>query len=142
MVGVVAVFESTADVPSKDGSLVLRVVPAEDEWGWRNDKWRTDVFELEQVLLANVPEAVRRPTPDEAHKGLDLLAVIVALGSAGAFTAAVEAFKAWLGKKPDRRSIVVEYQVGDEIGRITVDATNVDSGDLAEIASKAFRAPT
>lgn len=124
---------SSAQVP-----VVLRVAPAEDEWGGKTDKWRSDAHELKQVLDVHLGEAVRPPTPNERHKGIDVLAVIVALGSSGALTAAVEAFRVWLGRKPDRRKLVVTYEVDGRENSLTVDAENVDSGDLAAVVASAL----
>jgi hypothetical protein len=75
----------------------------------------------------------------EGKKGIELVEVVLTLGSAGAFTAAVEAFKIWMAKKPDHRKLDVTYEIvegegGNRTGHIRVDATNVDSADIAAVA--------
>lgn len=126
--------------PVPDLHVVLAVAPTEDEWGSRDDRWRSDVFELETALRHRVPDGMRGIVPARDQKGVELIEVVVDLASAGAFTAAVEGLKLWLNKKPDRRTLRLGYRVGNRTGEITADATNIDSGDLARIASEAFKA--
>jgi hypothetical protein len=126
--------------PRAAQTLILSAAPTEEEWGSRNDKWRSDLFELEQTLRASVPDAVQGTVAGKDTKGVELLQVVVDLASAGALTAVVEGYKAWLGQKPERRRLQIGWRIGDRSGDFTADAENIDSGDIATIASEAFKA--
>ncbi|MDD7937552.1 hypothetical protein PHK61_03855 [Actinomycetospora lutea] len=127
------------------GQLTLEIVPGEDEWGTRSDdRWRADLLGLRREIERSVPSAVVPPAAAPGTKGVEVLDVIVTLGTAGVFTATVEAFRAWLQHKPGRRSIVVRWTSRDEDGRLrsgttTVTGENVDSNDLSVVSSEVFK---
>jgi hypothetical protein len=117
-----------------EGPITITVQPGTSEWGTTNsERWREDLHELYDELALAVPEAIPPAEPGEDDKGIGLMEIILALASSGAVTSTIDAFKRWLGKKPDRRELVATLQVGGETRTITVDATNVDSGDLVEL---------
>ena len=125
----------------EESRVVLELVPGEDEWGSRDDRWRADVYELQQELSLAVPDAVRPPEDREGSKGLEWAQVVVELVSAGALTATVAGMKAWLNH--GRRSITARWRVvhqgRPETGEIVIDAANVDDNVLTEIANGVFR---
>ncbi len=115
-------------------AVSLRMVPSESEWGSRNDRWRSDLFELRQRIERAVPDGVAPPQPVEGHMGIELAQIIVDFATAGVFTAAIEAMKAWLHEKPGRRAIDAEYEYDDNgtvrRGRVTITADNIASNDV------------
>lgn len=115
-------------------AVSLTMVPSEAEWGSRNDRWRSDLFELRQRIERAVPDGVAPPRPVDGHMGLELAQIIVALATTGVFTAAIEAMKAWLHEKPGRRAIEAEYEYDDNgtvrRGRATITANNIASNDV------------
>lgn len=116
-------------------AVSLTVVPSESEWGSRNDRWRSDLFELRQRIERAVPKgAVAPPQPVDGHMGIELVQIIVELVAAGVFTAAIEAMKVWLQEKPRRRALEVEYEYDDNgtirRGRATITADNIASNDV------------
>jgi hypothetical protein len=127
--------------PVDDVELVLRVAPTDDEYRYDDDRWRSDFAELHDMVARAVPESAPQPVSDDSLKGIEIGTLIVSLGSAGAFTAAVEAFKAWLAKKPDRRRLDMQWRLGPDGGRITVDANNIDSSDVVAAANERLKAP-
>ena len=129
---------SSTEEPVATGPATISVVPDEAEWGGRDDRWRADVFELEQALRRHVPEAVSGGTATEGAKGVELVEVVVQLASAGAFSAAIEGMKLWLSNKPTRRSLKLRYDIEGRQGELTADATNIDSADVRAIAASAF----
>jgi hypothetical protein len=131
-----------SDASASIAPITIRVKPGIGEWGTKDsERWRDDLYELQDDLTLAVPGSVAPPPPDGEGKGLGLVEVLLTLGSSGAFTAAVEVFKAWLGKKPDRRSADIVWEVSGQSGKITIDASNVDSDQLAEIMRAAQGSP-
>jgi len=122
-----------------DATLILEVAPDEEEWGSRNDKWQLDLFTLRQELERAVPDSVEELKPGEGQLGLVLVPIIVALGSSGAFTAALSAFKAWLAQRPVHRRINVKFKIGDTEGEVTIDADNVASNGLTAVANEVLK---
>jgi hypothetical protein len=121
-------------------TLRLVVTPADDFFKKSDERWQAELFDLQQVLEREVGSTVEPVEVTEGKKGIELVEVILTLGSAGAFTAAVEAFKVWMGKKPDQRKLDVTWQIvededGGRSGHLRVDATNVDSADVAAVAN-------
>ena len=88
---------------SNDGvrSFEMALEPRSGDYGPDDDRWRDHVVGLVSELRRHV-DVDRRGAPMPGTKGtLDEL--VVALGSAGAFTAAVECMRAWLGRDRSRR---------------------------------------
>jgi|SRR6266566_1759601 len=84
-----------------DGSFEVVVEPRNDQYDPDDDGWRDQVATLYADLDASF-DTIRRARPVEGAKGgADQL--ILALGSAGVFTAVVECLRAWLGRDRDRR---------------------------------------
>lgn len=121
-------------------AVSLTMVPSESEWGSRNDRWRSDLFTLRQQIERAVPDGVAPPQPVDGYMGIELAQIIVDLATAGVFTAAIEAMKAWLHEKPGRRAIEAEYEYEDNgtirRGRATITADNIASNDVTTALSQ------
>lgn len=128
--------------------ITIEIAPGLEEWeSSDDDRWRSDLFELRQEMERAAPEAVSDGiAAPGTKKGVELIEIIVALGSAGVFSAAVEAFKAWLAARPSgRRTISVTYTVVDEDGRrrqgnAVITGDNVDSNELTAATGEVFKA--
>lgn len=116
------------------GPFEVAVEPHNDEYDHDDDGWRDQVATLYADLHAQV-DTVRRGRPVEGAKGaIDQL--IIALGSAGAFSAAVDCLRAWLGRDRDRRIDLRWVENG--IGRsVTLTGEAVDAETIREIARAA-----
>ena len=120
--------------PGADGPFEVAVEPRNDEYDPDDDRWRDQVATLYADLHAQV-DTVRRGHAVEGAKGtIDQL--IVALGSAGAFSAAVDCLRAWLGRDRDRRIDLSWDESGVE-RRITLTGDAVDVETIREIAKAA-----
>ena len=116
------------------GPFEVAVEPHNDEYDPDDDRWRDQVATLYADLHAQV-DTVRRGRPVEGTKGaVDQL--IIALGTSGAFTAAVECFRAWLGRDRDRR-IDVRWDDNGVERRVTLTGEAVDVETVREIAKAA-----
>jgi Effector Associated Constant Component 1 len=118
-----------------------------DEYHSDDDRWRDQVATLYAQLRVDA-DVVHRGVAVPGAKG-SVDEVIVALGSAGAFTAVVECFRAWLGRDRSRR-IEVAWTEGanKHVVSLTGDAVDIDSvreiarAAAARIGGAAWPAPT
>ena len=117
--------------PGADGLFEVAVEPRNDQYDPDDDRWRDQVATLVSDLDAQV-DTVRRGRPVEGTKGAsDQL--IIALGSAGAFQAAVDCLRAWLGRDRDRR-IDVRWEENGVERSVTLTGEAVDAETVREIA--------
>lgn len=120
--------------PGPGGLFELAIEPRNAEYDPDDDRWRDQVATLYADLHAQV-DTVRRGRPVEGTKGtIDQL--IIALGSAGAFSAVVDCFRAWLGRDRDRR-IDVRWNDNGVEGSVTLTGEAVDVETIREIAKAA-----
>ncbi|WP_165960396.1 effector-associated constant component EACC1 [Actinocrispum wychmicini] len=107
-----------------DGAIEVRVEPASSVYDPNDAGWRKQAGGLSTSLAAaNIGPVTKAGTAAEGSKGtLDTL--IIALGSSGAITAAVEIFRSWLGRDRSRR-LTLTIEAGDgEPTRISLDGTS------------------
>jgi Effector Associated Constant Component 1 len=120
--------------PGSGGPFEVAVEPHNDSYDPDDDRWRDQVATLVAELDAQV-DTVRRGRPVEGAKGVaDQL--IIALGSAGAFQAVVDCFRAWLGRDRDRR-IDVRWEENGVERSVTLTGEAVDADTIREIAKAA-----
>lgn len=103
-----------------------------DRFDPEDDRWFAQTNELYAALRAEVSGVRTEVTPVPGTKGV-VEAIILALGSAGAFSAAVDCFRAWLARDKSRR-IVLTVRQGDHDERIMIEAGKVDVATLQRIA--------
>ena len=116
------------------GPFDVAVEPHNDKYDPDDEGWRDQVATLYTDLHAQV-DTVQRGHPVEGAKGaIDQL--IIALGSAGAFTAAVDCLRAWLGRDRDRR-IDVRWDENGVERSVTLTGGAVDVETIREIAEAA-----
>jgi hypothetical protein len=114
--------------------LELVIEPRTDQYGRDDDRWLAQVATLHRALRTQV-DTVERGQPLPGSKGaVDEL--IVALGSAGALTAMVECFRAWLGRDKDRR-IEVRWEDDGAERFVTFRGDAVDAETVRQIARAA-----
>ena len=124
--------------------LLLRVRPDTLEWGTEDDdRWRSDLAELQYLLRRELRDETQEPPPAAGNRGAaEISDVIVALGSAGAMTAAVEVFKSWINARPGRRQVKVSVEeAGAPTRTVTVEADGLGAVELESLAAKALDAP-
>lgn len=97
-----------------------------------DDRWLDQVSHLFADLRNEVGGVKRQAKPAPGQKGA-AETVILALGSAGAFAAAVDVFRAWLGRDRSRRLRIV---LTDRQGRrreVEIQGDAVDNRTLREV---------
>ncbi|HEX9782438.1 MAG TPA: hypothetical protein VGA56_06860 [Opitutaceae bacterium] len=114
--------------PGSPGGVEIEIVPASDSLRSNDGRWLKQVGSLLADLRRNEIEIRKEITPAEGKKG-GAEAIILALDSSGAITAAVTIFKAWLSRSEDR-SIKVKGRVGDREVELVVTGRNISEQTL------------
>lgn len=115
----------------------FRAVPASERYDPDDDRWRDQVNDFYSELDREAGGVDRRREAVEGTKG-GVETVILALGSAGAFTAAVQFFRSWLGR--DRsRSLEVSWTDGESTRTVSVKGEAIDDDALEKIATAAAK---
>lgn len=119
---------------SRIGSFEMALEPRSGDYQPDDDRWRDQVVGLVSELHRRA-DVERRSAPMVGAKGtLDEL--VVALGSAGAFTATVECLRAWLGRDRSRR-IDVRWDENGKHRYVTLTGDAIDVDSVREIAKAA-----
>ena len=123
---------SSAPSPAPDAEISIE--PSSSAYDPSDARWRSQVQTLLASLEANVGPVRQNVTPVAGQKG-GLVEIIIALGSAGAITASVEVFKAWLNR--DRtRSVTITRKRGGKTEKIVVTGDNISKEILLELAKQ------
>lgn len=118
------------------GSFEMALEPRSVDYQPDDDRWRNHVAGLVSELHRQA-DVERRSAPSDGAKGtIDEL--VVALGSAGAFTATVECLRAWLGRDRSRR-IDVRWDENGQQRYVTLTGDAIDVDSVREIARAAAR---
>ncbi|MGZ4761145.1 MAG: effector-associated constant component EACC1 [Ilumatobacteraceae bacterium] len=119
----------------------IRVVvePDTEKWDKDDDRWRLELIDLRQTLERDMPEAVEPAPKGPDGKGVFLVPVIMALGSAGVFTAMVESLKAWLHRRPSNVGLTGQVEIDGKVMKFAVNGSNVESSELVSIVTTAFK---
>ena len=118
-------------------SVNLEIAPASGRFEGDDESWLGQVNKLYDDLQAEAGGLSRNPVAQPGSKGA-LEATILALGSAGAFRAAVQCWRAWLSQDRTRR-LEINWNIDGRQGKVSVDSTRIDQEDFrrfTEIVSK------
>ena len=108
----------------------LRIEPGSDKFDRNDSNWMEQVDSLYSDLRQEVGKVSMKVQPVEG--GVDPASIILALGSAGAITAAVQMFQAWLSR--DRtRSLTLSVSKGGEEQTITVSGKGMNEAVITEL---------
>jgi hypothetical protein len=100
-------------------------------------RWGQQVGQLVGELTREVGTVRVVSEPQPGSKG-GPEAIILALGSAGAFTAAIQVFRAWLARERSRQ-LTVTFQDGTIRRRLTVTGSDLDRDSFRELTEIAMR---
>jgi len=115
----------------------MSIHPRSSAYDASDARWINQVQILLSSLQVNVGQVRKEVTPVAGQKG-GLVEIIVALGSAGALTAAVEVFKLWLSRDKTR-SIDITTKTGDVEKKITITGENISKELLAQALKQAAK---
>lgn len=80
----------------------LKLEPLSQRFDPLDDRWLAQVAQLVTDLQKELDDVRRHGKSEPGTKGVELGAIVVSLGSAGMFTAAVEVVKAFVGRDRGR----------------------------------------
>lgn len=124
-----------------EGNLRFTITPLSDFYDDKDPRYASEAFELQHAVKREMPDLVEVRAA-HGEKGL-LSELIVDIVTSGSLTALVEIFKAWLAARPAHRKIDLKFEIdqqkGKRTGTLQIDASNVDSQQLAEISAEAFK---
>ncbi|MGH3869033.1 MAG: effector-associated constant component EACC1 [Pseudonocardiaceae bacterium] len=111
----------------------VTITPGTGKFDPEDQRWADQVTLLADDLREAAGSVSRRRIPEPGAKGA-VGEVILALGSAGAVTAAVECFRAWL-RRDKTRSLTVTWADGEGAARTTtVTGENIDQASFQALA--------
>jgi hypothetical protein len=117
------------------GALEVRIEPLSDRYDPLDERWQDQARGLYVALKEEVGGVRKEAERAEGTKG-GAEAIILALGSSGAFVAALEAFRAWLGRDRGRK-LVISYEEGGQKKQLEVSGDGMDRATFQEIATAA-----
>ena len=120
-----------------DREFLVVITPRSERYDEDDDRWRTQVDGLYETLRDDVGNLQTHATPAEGTKGV-LTETILALGSAGVFTASVQCVKAWLDRDKSR-SLEVTWLENGEQQTVTLRGEGLDNTAVQSIAAAAAK---
>jgi hypothetical protein len=124
----------------KSDGIEILLEPKSEDYDPSDDRWMEQVGELYDGLQSEAGDVRKEVTAQEGQKG-GFESVIMALGSAGALTAAVDVFRAWLAR--DRtRTVKLSIKVNDQIQEFEFSGSGMNKEQLnsfVEIAMNKLR---
>jgi hypothetical protein len=119
----------------KPRSVEVQISARSSAFAEGDPRWHRQVAELLTQLNAGAVPIRKEGVGNAGEKG-GAEAIILALGSAGAISASVTIFKAWLGRSADR-SVKISGKVGDRNVDLEITAQNIDEKTLRQALSLA-----
>ena len=117
--------------------LTVRLRASSERYDDDDARWREQVTLLVGALRHELGTVEVVSEPEPGSKG-GAEAIILALGSAGAFSVALEVFRAWLGRERTRSLSITLDRAGVQ-QQFTVRATHVDRDGFRELTEFAIR---
>lgn len=112
--------------------LELSLKAHSDRFDEDDENWLAQENELLGELCRDVGGVRRDMVPGPGEKGM-VETVIMALGSAGAFTAAVDCLRAWLSRDRTRR-IELAWTVDGREEKVVLQGTAIDKATFDKLA--------
>ncbi|MGH4024296.1 MAG: effector-associated constant component EACC1 [Pseudonocardiaceae bacterium] len=113
--------------------LELTLIAGSDRFDSSDTRWLAHEADLMAELTRNVGGLRRDDTAVTGNKGATT-DVILALGSAGAFIAAVECFRVWLARDRTRK-IEIIWTVDGQEERVVLEATGIDRSSFERLTA-------
>ena len=124
------------------GAVRLTMRPESDFYGPSDDRLEAEMFELQTAISQEFPDALKaKPVPGAKGPALDLVMTLV---SSGALTALSGVLKTWLSRRPQNRTVNLEFEITNSDGTtrkgtLNLDATNVEPEVLGKITEQTFK---
>ena len=112
--------------------LKVAIMPQSERFSPDDDRWLDHVAGLARELRVGTGALNVERTHQPGAKGA-AETLVLAFGSAGVFTSAVEVIKAWLAR--DRsRTVEVSWRDGDDTGNFVIRGDAIDDATLGTMA--------
>lgn len=111
--------------------MEMTFVARSERYAEDDERWLAQAHDLVNELRREVPVRTERAAAPGTKGAVDT--VILALGSAGVFTAAVECFKAWLSRDRSRK-LELTVSVDGREEKYTLVGTGVDDAAYERLA--------
>ncbi len=115
----------------------FKIEPINEDYDPSDDRWLDQVNELVNDLQSDVGNVHKEVQAVEGKKG-GVEALILALGSAGAITAAVDMFKTWISRDQSRE-LEISVERGGEVQTFRVSGSRMDKDDIRNFMESAFK---
>jgi hypothetical protein len=116
--------------------LAIEIEPKSGKFDPSDGRWLSQVNELITDCQKNAGKVTKKHLPEEGKKG-GIEPLLLALGTSGAITAAVDIFKAWLARDKTR-SIKIKIDKEGVKQEIEVTATGMDADTVRHYLNKAL----
>jgi hypothetical protein len=116
-------------------TLTLVVTPLSDDYDPTDSRWRGEVGSLVRALEQEVP--VEQQATAAEGKKFGVVELIAVLGSAGAISAALQAFQAWLKRDRSRR-LTLRWDIDGQPGCIELDGEAASEEGAREVLTTAL----
>ena len=110
--------------------LELQLIPKSSDYRENDARWLNQVAILLNDLQREVGEVRKEITPVPGQKG-GTEAIILALGTSGAITAAVSVFRAWLARSADR-AVTIKGKADGRAFDLEITGRNITEGTLRQ----------
>jgi hypothetical protein len=117
-------------------AMEIEIAPGSETFEAQDDRWLTQVAGLYDELRAEGVPVREESIPAPGEKG-DISMIIAALGSAGAFTAAITVIQSWLSRERTRH-VKIRVKDGDEVKEIDFDG-DTDSATMERLTAEAMK---
>jgi hypothetical protein len=121
-------------VVANETNVEILIEPRSSDYDPSDHRWLAGVDDLKRLVKTALRDEdgdlIERETIVEGHKG-GIAELLLALGTSGAISATVMAFRAWLAGGRNRE-IVVTRREGDKQTRISVKTVGVSEKHLLE----------
>ncbi|MBN2343845.1 MAG: hypothetical protein JXX29_13455 [Deltaproteobacteria bacterium] len=121
---------------TENTALEFVITPVNDNYDPSDDRWLDQVTGLLNDLQAEVGDVRKEVTPQDGKKG-GFEAIILALGSAGAISAAVEMFKSWISRDK-RRELEISIERDGKKETYRISSNRMDKDDIRFFMEKAI----
>jgi hypothetical protein len=118
----------------------IQIEPVNEDYDPSDERWLDQVNELVDDLERDVGK-VDKVEPALKDKKGGAEALILALGSAGAITAAIDMFKAWISRD-QHRELVLSIERKGETQTFRVSGNRMDKNDIRQFLESALNSWT
>ena len=115
----------------------FNIAPFNESYDQNDHRWLEQVNDLVCDLQHDVGNVHTEVHSVKGMKGLEVEALILALGSAGAITAAVDMFRAWISRDQSRE-LEISVEREGETQTFRVSGNRMDKDDIRKFMESAF----